>query len=153
MRSRKGVWAAGVLASLGTVSGCGASPPSASSATSTTATIRATTTVTHPVTGTQARQAPRASSAVASRPAKPRNAVPDFFKMPNLMGQNLQLGQDKLQARGSYLLDQQDAAGLSRIQVVDSNWTICTQRPAPGKRVPVGTVVVLASVKLSEQCP
>ena len=73
--------------------------------------------------------------------------------MPNVVGQNLQLSQDQLQALGSYLMDQTDAAGLSRIQVLDSNWQVCAQSPAPGKTVPVDTMVVLSSVKLAEQCP
>ena len=73
--------------------------------------------------------------------------------MPNAVGENLQLAQDKLQALGSFLMDQQDAAGLNRIQVVDSNWKVCTQKPAAGAKVPVETMVVLAAVKLSEQCP
>lgn len=73
--------------------------------------------------------------------------------MPNLVGENLQLAQDQLQALGSYLMDQEDAAGLSRVQVIDSNWQVCVQSPAPGKTVPVDTMVVLSSVKLAEHCP
>jgi hypothetical protein len=73
--------------------------------------------------------------------------------MPNLVGGNLQLGQDTLQALGSYVLDQEDAAGLGRLQVNDSNWQVCTQNPTPGREVPLETLVVLAAVKLSEQCP
>jgi len=81
------------------------------------------------------------------------SSAPEVFKMPNLVGQNLQLSQDKLRALGSYLMDQTDAAGLSRVQVLDSNWQVCAQSPAPGKTVPVDTMVVLSSVKLAEQCP
>ena len=81
------------------------------------------------------------------------SSAPEVFKMPNLVGQNLQLAQDQLQALGSYLMDQTDAAGLSRVQVLDSNWQVCSQSPAPGKTVPVDTMVVLSSVKLAERCP
>jgi Protein of unknown function (DUF2510)/PASTA domain len=81
------------------------------------------------------------------------SSAPEVFKMPNVVGQNLQLSQDQLQALGSYLMDQTDAAGLSRVQVLDSNWQVCAQSPAPGKTVPVDTMVVLSSVKLAEQCP
>jgi Protein of unknown function (DUF2510) len=80
-------------------------------------------------------------------------SAPEVFKMPKVVGQNLQLSQDQLQALGSYLMDQTDAAGLSRVQVLDSNWQVCAQNPAPGKTVPVDTMVVLSSVKLAEQCP
>jgi Protein of unknown function (DUF2510) len=81
------------------------------------------------------------------------SSAPEVFKMPNVVGQNLQLSQDQLQALGSYLMDQTDAGGLNRIQVLDSNWRVCAQSPAPGKTVPVATMVVLSSVKLAEQCP
>jgi hypothetical protein len=91
-----------------------------------------------------------ADKAAAAKPATP---APEVFKMPNLVGENLQLAQDKLQALGSYLMDQQDAAGLGRIQVLDSNWQVCTQDPAPGATVPVDTMVTLAAVKLAEHCP
>ena len=81
------------------------------------------------------------------------STAPQVFKMPSLVGQNLQLSQDQLQALGSYLMDQTDEAGLSRLQVLDSNWQVCAQSPAPGKTVPVDTMVVLSSVKLAERCP
>ena len=81
------------------------------------------------------------------------SSAPEVFKMPSLVGQNLQLSQDQLQALGSYLMDQTDAAGLNRLQVLDSNWQVCAQSPAPGKTVPVDTMVVLSSVKLAERCP
>ena len=96
-----------------------------------------------------------ATQAAADKAAADKAAAPaaEVFTMPSLVGKNLQLSQDKLQALGSYLMDQTDAAGLGRIQVWDSNWHVCTQNPAPGKTVPVDTLVTLSSVKLAEQCP
>ncbi len=85
--------------------------------------------------------------------AEPVEAPPETFTMPKLVGKNLQLAQDILQKEGSYLMDQQDAAGLDRIQVMDSNWKVCTQKPKAGKKVSVEVMVVLASVKLDESCP
>jgi hypothetical protein len=73
--------------------------------------------------------------------------------MPRLVGENLQLAQDKLQALGSYFVDQEDASGLGRLQVNDSNWKVCKQSPAPGRKTPTETIVILSAVKLSEQCP
>ncbi len=78
---------------------------------------------------------------------------PETFKMPKLVGENLQLAQDRLQARGSYVLTQEDALGLNRFQVLDSNWKVCSQKPRAGKRVPVDRLVVLDAVKLTESCP
>lgn len=98
-------------------------------------------------------KAAKTKAASEAKAAAAPAPVPAVFKMPKLVGENLQLAQDMLQALGSYVLDQEDAAGLSRIQVLDSNWQVCAQRPTPGKEVPVETVVFLSSVKLSEQCP
>jgi hypothetical protein len=66
---------------------------------------------------------------------------------------NLQLAQDLLQSKGSYLMDQEDAKGLSRWQINDSAWKVCSQSPSAGKKVPASTLVVLKSVKLTESCP
>jgi hypothetical protein len=73
--------------------------------------------------------------------------------MPNVVGMVLQDAQDVLQARGSYLMDQEDARGLGRWQLLDSGWKVCAQRPRPGVVVSVDAVVKLWSVKLSERCP
>ncbi|KRF30050.1 hypothetical protein ASG91_00220 [Phycicoccus sp. Soil802] len=73
--------------------------------------------------------------------------------MPKLVGKNLQLAQDTLQSVGSYVLDQEDASGLGRLQVNDSNWKVCSQKPKAGASIPIETVVLLSSVKLSEDCP
>lgn len=75
------------------------------------------------------------------------------FTMPNVVGMGLQDAQDLLQSQGSYLLDQQDASGLGRLQMIDSNWKVCTQSPAPGSSVGVQSTVQLGAVKLDESCP
>jgi hypothetical protein len=81
------------------------------------------------------------------------SATPEAkFTMPRVVGMNLQLAQDLLQSKGSYILDQVDHKGLLRIQVLDSNWKVCKQTPAAGKVVLVSTVVTLSSVKLTERC-
>jgi beta-lactam-binding protein with PASTA domain len=73
--------------------------------------------------------------------------------MPNLVGENLQDAQDKLQALDSFFLQQNDATGMERFQVIDSNWKVCTQKPSAGQKVPVEKMVVLEAVKLDETCP
>ena len=77
----------------------------------------------------------------------------DTFKMPRVVGMNLQLAQDLLQSLGSYIMDQTDAAGLERWQIIDSNWKVCRQSLSAGKIVPQSITVTLASVKLAESCP
>jgi beta-lactam-binding protein with PASTA domain len=77
----------------------------------------------------------------------------ETFTMPKVTGMVLQDAQDELQSLDSYLMDQEDAMGWGRMQLLDSNWKVCTQKPAAGKKVSVSTVVKLASVKLCEDCP
>jgi hypothetical protein len=83
----------------------------------------------------------------------PEAQTPETFTMPNLVGKNLQAAQEQLQALGSSVLDQKDASGQGRTQVVDSNWKVCEQEPAAGQQVPTTTTVVLSSVKSDEYCP
>ena len=73
--------------------------------------------------------------------------------MPKLIGVNLQLAQDMLQKKGSFLMDQEDALGLW----TDSrSWTptggLHPEAPRPARRSR-WTVVTLSSVKLAEDCP
>jgi hypothetical protein len=82
-----------------------------------------------------------------------KKAAVETFVMPKVTGMNLQLAQDLLQSKGSYLMDQEDASGLGRFQIIDSAWKVCSQSPSAGKKVPTSTMVVLKSVKLTESCP
>ena len=84
--------------------------------------------------------------------ASPTSTAEATFVMPKVVGMNLQLAQDLLQSKGSYLMDQQDFKKLGRFQIIDSNWKVCSQSPAAGKKLPISTIVTLASVKLSESC-
>jgi hypothetical protein len=77
----------------------------------------------------------------------------ETFIMPDLVGQDLQLAQDRLQALGSYNLDQEDALGLGRIQVIDSDWKVCSQTPDAGTQFPKDKRVTLFAAKDEEDCP
>jgi hypothetical protein len=96
---------------------------------------------------------PSATLAVTPSPTPTPSAIPETFTMPDVVGQELQDAQDLLQTLGSYLMDQQDASGLDRLQINDSNWKVCSQEPAAAAEVPIETVVILASVKNDEVCP
>ncbi len=72
-------------------------------------------------------------------------------ELPGMVGENLQFAQDHAQAAGFFLLDDQDASGLGRLQVMDRNWTVCSQEPAPGT-YPVDTKVTCYAVKVGESC-
>ncbi|KAB2807521.1 hypothetical protein F9L07_26140 [Pimelobacter simplex] len=77
----------------------------------------------------------------------------ETFVMPSLVGMNLQAAQDQLQALGSFLLTQTDATGAGRFQVLDRNWKVCFQVPAPGSSTPLSKLIELGAVKLEESCP
>lgn len=109
---------------------------------------------------------PAASSQPAESPGAGASESPDdqasespeaeearTFTMPDLVGKSLQEAQNELQALGSRELQQEDASGQGRAQIVDSNWKVCAQDPAAGQEVPTSTTVVLSSVKEDEYCP
>lgn len=88
----------------------------------------------------------------AAKAASPSPTAQEKFVMPKVVGMNLQLAQDLLQSKGSYIIDQEDYKGLNRVQVLDSNWKVCAQSPAAGKKVLISAVVTLSAVKLTEKC-
>ena len=75
------------------------------------------------------------------------------FVMPDVIVLSLQDAQDQLQALGSFLMNQEDATDQGRTQINDSNWTVCTQDPAPGTVHSKLAIVTLYSVKKDEACP
>lgn len=91
----------------------------------------------------------------AERPEQPPPAAPKTKKtaarvLPDVVGMNLQKGQDTMQAAGFYILDDQDATGRNRLQVFDRNWVVTRQVPPAGKKVPLDTRVVLYAKKIGE---
>ncbi|MHB1164236.1 MAG: hypothetical protein ACYC90_09285 [Candidatus Nanopelagicales bacterium] len=88
-----------------------------------------------------------AAGNVTNRPAA------GTFIMPRMVGANLQAAQDWLQSRGSYFMDQVDASGRGRLQIIDSGWYVCWQQPPPGTQVPVTAMIRLGVVKYGERCP
>ncbi|MET9835232.1 PASTA domain-containing protein [Streptomyces sp. NPDC006385] len=72
--------------------------------------------------------------------------------LPDLTGKSLQEAQDTAQANGFYLLTSSDATGRDRAQVVDRNWMVCSQVPAPGQH-PRDVTVNFSVVRFGESCP
>ena len=136
------------LAAASGLSGCGGS--SASEAT--TAAVAPTVTVSTTVEVT-ATPSPSESESEVPAEVESTTAAPETFTMPKLVGQNLQLAQDMLQKDGSFLLDQVDALSLGRIQVMDSNWQVCTQNVSPGSTFFDDTRIDFGVMKLTESCP
>jgi beta-lactam-binding protein with PASTA domain len=70
--------------------------------------------------------------------------------VPNVVGIDLQLAQDTLQAAGFYVLRSHDATGQGRLQVLDRNWTVVDQTPSGGTVMLLSEVVDLGAVKDEE---
>lgn len=83
----------------------------------------------------------------ATRTAQVTKAVPKFT------GMGLQAAQDAAQAAGFYRLTSHDSAGRDRAQLLDRDWKVCSQKPAAGQRVSVGTTLDFGAVKVAETCP
>lgn len=86
----------------------------------------------------------KASKSAAA--AVPTGDLPDFT------GMDLQDAQDAAQAKGFYNLRDKDATGAGRFQILDHDWQVCSQEPAPGTHGLEITVTMYA-VKKYETCP
>jgi predicted component of type VI protein secretion system len=107
---------------------------------------------------TSAPAAPAATANIAQPPAeKPTTPAPaQQWKMPNLVGSNLQQAQDQIQAltgNAIFITTSHDATGKHRNQVLDSNWKVCSQNVSAGTPIAAGTEIDFGAVKLAELCP
>ena len=66
-------------------------------------------------------------------------APPPLAAMPAVVCMNLQEAQDLIQTTGVFYSKSFDATGNGRMQVVDSNWIVVSQDPAPGEPIGEGT--------------
>ncbi|MET7356917.1 hypothetical protein ABZS76_00575 [Streptomyces sp. NPDC005562] len=73
-------------------------------------------------------------------------------QLPNMVGSQLQVAQDRAQSAGFHNLSSEDATGRGRAQVWDRTWRVCAQDPKPGEADP-DTLVVFSAVKEGEKCP
>jgi hypothetical protein len=75
--------------------------------------------------------------------------------MPNEVGKVLQVAQDDIQRVSGdpiFISHSHDLIG-TRFQVLDSNWKVCDQNVAPGRRVSATGHIDFGVVKLAETCP
>jgi len=101
------------------------------------------------------------TSAEAEAPAAPPTSESDTATdepadgeglMPDVVCLNLQDAQDTIQTRGVFFSRSRDATGEGRRQLIDSNWQVVAQTPAPG--TPIGEFeAVLDVVKYGEPSP
>ena len=72
--------------------------------------------------------------------------------MPKVVCMNLQAAQDKIQKAGVFYSRSKDGTGQGRSQIIDSNWVVTAQTPAPGTPFGEGDAV-LTAVKYGEPSP
>jgi|GEM_PF-6345100 len=74
---------------------------------------------------------------------------PEDFLMPDVLCMNLQEAQDEIQDHGVFFSRSEDASGLGRMQINDSNWIVVGQFPSVGARIGEGDAI-LSVVKNGE---
>jgi PASTA domain-containing protein len=70
--------------------------------------------------------------------------------VPNEVGKNHQAAQDDMQAHGLFNLSEEDATGQGRMLILDRNWHVVSQSPAPGTRVSEDATITLRSKKYTD---
>ncbi|MEU0896822.1 Stk1 family PASTA domain-containing Ser/Thr kinase [Streptomyces massasporeus] len=71
-------------------------------------------------------------------------------KMPDFRGKSVKVARDALDPSTSITVT--DASGQDRNVLVESNWKVCSQKPAAGAEL-TGQPVTLTAVKFEESCP
>lgn len=71
-------------------------------------------------------------------------------QMPNFAGKSVKAARASLDSSTSITV--KDATGDGRLIVVESNWQVCTQKPAAGAKLS-GQPVEFTAVKYGETCP
>jgi hypothetical protein len=130
----------GFLVMVATACSGGSDTPPTTLPPATTTTVAPSPTTVTPTTVAVADTAPLPAAAPA----------PKTGTVPNVVGIDLQLAQDTLQAEGFYVLRSHDATGQGRFQVLDRNWTVVDQDPPGGTVMSLSEVVDLGAVKDEE---
>ena len=141
------------LGLIGMLAACGdESGTEEGTASSTTSEISATTSASTTALTVPRTAAPQQTTAVAP-PARADVTGAGGITVPNMVGEDLQLAQDTMQAAGLYLLKSHDVTGQDRSQVLDRNWKVCDQSPPGGTQVSAETFIDFGVVKDEERCP
>jgi hypothetical protein len=152
------VLALGVLASTG----CGTEGKTASATTVVErVTVPAEATTSEPADATAKTSSEDSGSASSSSgggkdssdasDAASSSSEADCVEVPDVVGlSDLQLSQDTLQAAGFYVMDQEDATGQGRAQLLDRNWVVTRQDPKAGECVDTSTTITTYAKKHGE---
>ena len=99
---------------------------------------------------------PVADETTAAPKPKPK-PEPQTYTMPNEVGHVLQSAQEDIEGMLGVpvwpLLKSHDVKEGWRFQVLDRDWKVCDQDPAPGDSFDDTTVIDFGVVKLDERCP
>jgi hypothetical protein len=77
------------------------------------------------------------------------------WTMPDLVGRDLQSAQDTVQQMTGYAIAAtvaHDATGAGRPQVVDRDWTVCTQSVPAGATIDPDSMIDFGVVQRGESC-
>lgn len=112
-----------------------------------------------PVVTTPAPVVTNAPPAVAAAPpvveAAPPVTAEHSWKMPSLVGRDLQAAQDAIQELTRDAVSfttSHDATGAGRRQVLDRGWQVCSQNVAPGQSINADSSIDFGVVRQSESC-
>lgn len=120
----------GVMAIV--LAACGTTPgnPMATASQKAVTVTEAPVTVTESFVTVTRTVSPDATTPIA--PASASDAPLGKVPMPNVVGMNLQVAQDKIQTLGIFYSRSEDATGAGRAQMLDMNWIVVRQSPQPG---------------------
>jgi hypothetical protein len=99
------------------------------------------------------------SAATAPAPDEPKavEGGPDgSWVMPDESGKDLQAAQDHIQGitdNPFFFTDSADATEADRFQILDVDWTVCSQKPSAGSSFDENTSIMFYVVKDWEDCP
>ncbi|MFI0350447.1 PASTA domain-containing protein [Actinomadura sp. 9N407] len=89
------------------------------------------------------------ATASASTPSTPAPR-PAKITVPDVVGENHQAAQNRMQAAGLFRLAEEDATGQGRALLWDANWQVVRQSPRAGTRVAPDTIITLYSQKTAD---
>ena len=144
MRNRQSL--AALVVVTGMLVGCGGSAESSDDTTTTESTAPASK------EATTTTEAPTTTTTAAPTTTEAPTTTATVVVMPNVVCMNLQDAQDRIQEAGLFYSDSFDATGQDRSQLVDSNWQVVSQDPAPGTPIGEGDAM-LGAVKYGESSP
>ena len=104
-----------------------------------------------PAPAAPAPAAPAAPAPAPPAPAVPAPAVPSSVLVPNAIGKDYQTAQDLWRAAGLHVTPAIDALGAHRVAVLDANWVVLSQSPAPGSSVPKDTAITATIKKFTDK--